>query len=448
MSRRLFWQLSFSLLAVSLLLFSSLHRVAFEVTHRMTELATEHQQQLNSLAQQAEEQVSTQGYAGFLELTRKVDAQYGVWSALILADNTIISSSPIPEQLQSKIGFQRHVYWPVHEFMKNVLIGMPLEKHTATFVIALPDNMYPRMDTSLVHNLLTIVVPSFIMMFFCLFAYRYLMRPLEALNKGTLKLASGDLSARVLPEIPNKRKDELTQIAASFDGMAARVERLVGSQRQLLGDLSHELRTPLTRIGLAIDICAEEGEKSKDLLPRLKREVEQMHHLVEDALTLAWLDSDPDIERGETFNLATLLDLICDDAAFEYADRVIERNYASDLMILDSSQQALSQAIENVIRNAMKYSPSGQPVVVECCRDKGHYRLCVSDRGPGVPESDLDKIFEPFYRTDKARSRDVGGAGLGLALCRRQIEMLGGTISAKINDFGGLDLLIGLPDNN
>lgn len=445
MSRRLFWQLSFSLLAVSLFIFSSLHHLSYEVTIGMTEISEDSQERLKSLAKEASERFETEGAKSVLQLTEQIEKDLNTWSALVTVDNTIISSQPIPEALKSKIGFQRYVYWPVHEFMENVLIGIPLEKQIGTFVIELPRQMYPKVDTDLVHNLLTIVIPSFIILIFCWIAYRYLMRPLEALNQGTLKLASGDLSARVLPNLPDNRKDELTQVAESFDSMAARVERLVNSQRQLLGDLSHELRTPLTRIGLAIEICRDDQEKSKELLPRLQREVDQMHQLVEDALTLAWLDGDPEVELIEEFNLATLLDLICDDAIFEYSGRELIRNYPQTINVSGSSQQALSQALENVVRNAMKYSPDDQPVELTCSEVGGAMQICVSDRGQGVPVKDLVKIFDPFYRTDTARSRDVGGAGLGLALCQRQIQMLGGSIAASLNSYGGLDININLP---
>lgn len=445
MSRRLFWQLSFSLLAVSLIIFSSLHHLSYEVTIGMTEISEDSQERLKSLAKEASERFKAEGAQSVLQLTEQVGIDLNTWSALVTADNTIISSQPIPEALKSKIGFQRYVYWPVHEFMENVLIGIPLEKHTGTFVIELPREMYPKVDTDLVHNLLTIVIPSLIILIFCWIAYRYLMRPLEALNQGTLKLASGDLSARVLPSLPDNRKDELTQVAESFDSMAARVERLVHSQRQLLGDLSHELRTPLTRIGLAIDLSKNDQSEVAKQLPRLEREVAQIHSLVEDALTLAWLDGEPAIPRDVSFNLSTLLDLIIEDAEFEYPNRLIERNYEKSLLIQGSSQQILSQSIENILRNALKYSTEDQPVKLSCECENAFYRLVVSDQGIGVPEDCLEKIFEPFYRTDKARSREQGGFGLGLALCKRQITAIDGSINASINRSGGLDIEILIP---
>lgn len=258
MSRRLFWQLSVSLLAVSLLIFSSLHHLSDKLTVQLTEITPDNQSILRQLAVRAEKDMAVGDREDLLALALEVEAQYGTWAAVVLSDNTIISSSPIPKHLRVKLGFQRHVYWPVHEFMTDVLVGIPFSDNSASFVIELPREMFPKTNTELIHNLLTIIIPSFLMMLFCLLAYRYLMKPLDALHKGALKLAEGDLSARVLPDIPDNRRDELTQVASSFDSMASRIERLVNSQRQLLGDLSHELRTPLTRLELALDICREE----------------------------------------------------------------------------------------------------------------------------------------------------------------------------------------------
>lgn len=445
MSRRLFWQLNISLLVVSLLIFSGLHSLAAEITIGMTELDKADQKLLLELGERAEVDVQAGHRDELLALTREIDVHFGSWSAVVLSDNTVISSRPIPDHLNINLGFQRLVEWPVHSFMQNVLIGMPFQDKSATFVIELPQAMYPKVNTSLVHGVLTIVLPSFLMTFFCWIAYRYLIKPLEALNQGALRLASGDLSARVLPDIPNTRRDELTQVASSFDSMADRIERLVNSQRQLIGDLSHELRTPLTRIGLALEICKEDAESAKELLPRLQREVGQMHSLVEDSLTLAWLDGDPKIVREDQFNLATLLDLIKEDAEFEYPGCVITSEYDANLPVSHCSQQALSQTIENILRNALKYSPIGAPIDLQCRSINGEYEVMVSDCGPGVQESELSKIFEPFYRTDKARTREVGGFGLGLALCKRQVLALGGSIKANNRPGGGLDVSIRLP---
>ncbi|WP_286238877.1 ATP-binding protein [Neptuniibacter halophilus] len=445
MNRRLFWRLNFSLLALSLILFSGLHHLSSRITLGMTEVSADNQTRIRELALEIEGALLQGDEARVLQVQQRIRREYGVWSGVRLADHRLLADQPIPEVLRPRLGFQRQVNWPVHPFMQHLLIGEPFTRSGGSFILQLPRSMYPQGNTALVHSLLTIILPSLIMTLFCWLAYRYLMQPLEAMNKGALRLADGDLSARVLPDIRRRRADELTRVAISFDRMADQVEQLVSSQRQLLGDLSHELRTPLTRLALALEISETEPKRIGELQPRLKRELAQMHQLVEDALTLAWLEGEPEIETGDAFNLTTLLDLICEDAGFEFPGRQIRRDYPAQLPLRQSSQMALAQTLENALRNALKYSPEDEPVRVSCCSREGEYRVTISDRGPGVPEAYLEKIFDPFFRTDKARSREVGGFGLGLALCKRQVRLLGGEIRAELNTAGGLDIVLTLP---
>jgi two-component system sensor histidine kinase PfeS len=329
--------------------------------------------------------------------------------------------------------------------MDKVLIGFPLSQKKS-FIIELPKAMHPRPNTSVVHTLLAMVAPSLMLMFFCCLLYRYLMRPLEALNQATLKLAEGCLDARVGPQMPKRRRDEITQLAASFDSMAERLQRLINSQRQLLGDLSHELRTPLTRIELALDLCRNDEQKALELAPRISRETGLMQQLVSDALTLAWLDGKPHIECVDSFNLATLLDLLCEDASFEYPNHNVVREYKTDCPVKRSNQRALAQAIENVLRNALRYSPPNTEITLRCLlRPEQVFCVEILDQGEGVAEEQLETIFEPFFRTDKARTREHGGVGLGLALVRRQIEAVGGNVYASNNYPKGLRVVLEFP---
>ncbi|WP_028469065.1 sensor histidine kinase [Neptunomonas japonica] len=445
MSRRFFWKMVLGLLAVSLMLFSVAHEVSYQVTSWMTEIKPQHRQSLINYSERAEQAYIKGDSEAFLELTEEVESSLGVWSAVRDADGTLHSNKPLPESLADKLGFQRQVDWPVHTFMDKVLIGFPLSQKKS-FIIELPKAMHPRPNTSVVHTLLAMVAPSLMLMFFCCLLYRYLMRPLEALNQATLKLAGGCLDARVGPQMPKRRRDEITQLASSFDSMAERLQRLINSQRQLLGDLSHELRTPLTRIELALDLCRVDEQKALILLPRIGRETELMQQLVSDALTLAWLDGKPQIECVDSFNLATLLDLLCEDASFEYPNHKVVRDYEMDCPVELSNQRALAQAIENVLRNALRYSPPNTEITLRCqLRAEQFFRVEILDQGEGVAEEQLEKIFEPFFRTDKARTREQGGVGLGLALVRRQVEAVGGSVYASNNNPKGLRVVLEFP---
>ena len=446
MSRRFFWRMVVSLVIGALIMFSALHQLAQQLTVHMTRLQVEHQQGLLDYAAKAND-AQRSGPQAMVQLTRQVATDLAVWSAVQTTDGQLISASPLPISLADQLGFQRRVDWPIHPFMTKVLIGIPMVQEGYSFVVELPAAMHPRPNTSVVHHLLTLVIPSILLLLFCWLLYRYLMKPLEALNRGTMKFAAGDLSARVQPELSARRRDEITQLASSFDSMADRIQKLVNTQRHLLGDLSHELRTSLTRIELALDLYRRGVRDTQELMPRLGKEVELMNILVSDALTLAWLNAEPEVTCRDHFNLSILLDLLCEDASFEYPEHTITRLYPADCPLNNSNQRALAQSIENVLRNALKYSPAGSEVTVRCrLHPEGWYRLEVLDLGQGVAEMQLEQIFEPFFRTDKARSREGGGFGLGLALVQRQIEAIGGKVFARQNKPSGLCVVIEIPN--
>lgn len=445
MSRRLFWRLIFILVLGTLLLLSLLHYVADYLAAQMTRIAPAHQAQLQAYAQQVAQAQQQQDHASIRQLTAQIFQRHQAWSALLYADNTWLSAHPLPAHLQSSLNFQRQLDWPVHPFMQQVLISIPLADTQRSFVIELPESMHPRPNLTLMHNLLTLTLPMLILTLFAWLLYRHLMRPLEALNKTTLAFANGDLSARVNPK-NLQRRDELSQLGNSFNRMADQIERLVNSQRQLLGDLSHELRTPLTRCELALHLEEDTPEQIQALRSRMQREVEHMRTLVENTLTLAWLDSEQSIEREDSFNLATLFDLLCDDIEFEFPGRVLLRDYPQQCLIQHSNQRTLSHSLENILRNALKYSPEHAQVRLSCHSEQAYWLIQVMDQGPGVAAADLAQIFAPFFRVSKARGRSEGGFGLGLALAQRHIHAIGGEISAANHpQWGGLCVSLRLP---
>lgn len=172
-----------------------------------------------------------------------------------------------------------------------------------------------------------------------------------------------------------------------------------------------------------------------------------MRNLVEDTLTLAWLENEKPSLSEETLDLIDLLDSILDDARYEYPDHTIDAELPDGAELAGSSHRALAQAIENVIRNACNYTPAGGTVRISLRASERGYRLEVADQGPGVPLEQLDLIFKPFFRSAKARDHWPTGYGLGLALARRQVEATGGWIRAENLSSGGLLMRIWLPMN-
>ena len=226
--------------------------------------------------------------------------------------------------------------------------------------------------------------------------------------------------------------------------MAERTGDLILTQRRLIADLSHELRTPLTRIDMAVS-CVEEGIDTQHFLPRIRHECRIMRGLVEDTLTLAWLENEKPSLDHESLDLTDLLDSILDDARYEYPDHHLQVHLPDRAELTGSSHRALAQAIENVIRNACNHTPAGGTITISLRREENGYRLVVDDEGPGVPPEHLELIFKPFFRSSVARDEKPTGHGLGLALARRQMEAAGGWIKAGNRGEGGLRMLLWFP---
>lgn len=293
--------------------------------------------------------------------------------------------------------------------------------------------------------MLQIGLPFCVLAVVCLLLYRHLVSPIRKLEKTTRQFAAGNYDVRVRGSLGN-RNDELASLAQTFDAMAEHTGGLIVTQRQLIADLSHELRTPITRIEMALNATMREGGQGniQETIDRIQKDVSGMRALSEDALTLAWLETEKPAVMSESMDLVDLLDSIIDDARFEFSDRHILAVLPDDAPIEQSNSRILGQAIENIIRNALRYTPVGGQVKIELTLCKGFYYLTIADQGTGVPEEYLENIFQPFFRVEQERGKDSGGFGLGLALAKRQIEVLSGTISARNRVEGGLEMEIRL----
>jgi two-component system sensor histidine kinase CpxA len=275
---------------------------------------------------------------------------------------------------------------------------------------------------------------------------RYLSSPVGALRKATQRLSEGDLSARVGKPV-NRRRDEIGGLARDFDGMAGRLENLVASQRRLLRDVSHELRSPLARLTVALQLARDrEGAKAMEALDRIERETGRLDDLIGQLLLLERLEARAPGAEEVDFDLCDLLNEVVDDAAFEASssNRSVEFDSASACP-LRGHPTLIRSAFDNVLRNAIRHTGESTAVEVAIdCREQGA-EITIRDHGPGVPDEQLESLFEPFSRVTDARERSTGGAGLGLAIARRAIEIHDGTISARNHPDGGLEVVIALP---
>jgi two-component system sensor histidine kinase CpxA len=275
---------------------------------------------------------------------------------------------------------------------------------------------------------------------------RYLSSPMASLRRATRRLSGGDLTARV-GERAVRRRDEIGELARDFNAMAGRVEVLVGSQRRLLRDVSHELRSPLARITVALELArSRAGDEASNPHDRIEREAARLDELIGRLLLLERLEVGGTGDDPVELDLSELLGEVVADAGFEAAaeGRRIELDRGGPF-VLSGRPQLLHSAFDNLLRNALQHTPEGTAVEVGARWAGDELEISVRDHGPGVGADDLERIFHPFYRVDEARDRDSGGAGLGLAIARRAIELHGGSVQARNHEEGGLVIVVKLP---
>lgn len=337
----------------------------------------------------------------------------------------------------------RSIDWPIHLYLDyNPVMDLPFVSGDGHLMIELPSRLRPGDAWRPLKWLLQLLLPLCLLLALCYLIYQHLMRPIRQLQQAALNMEQG-LPHQPLRPALGQRQDELSQLADSFDQMAQQVQQQLQRQRQFVADLSHELRTPLTRFSLALD-CLEQGINIQGMPQRLRQETDAMQQLVANALTLAWLDSETESQNSEQTDLPALLDTLCDNARFEYPDRQLETHYPEELQLNCGRTLWLSQALENVLRNALRFTPVGGIVRLQVQAADYGWLIRVSDQGPGVPEAELQRLFDAFFRLPGAEHYGKG-YGLGLALTRRLINACGGRIRALNLPGSGLVMEIELP---
>ncbi|KAA6464923.1 HAMP domain-containing protein [Acidobacteria bacterium AB60] len=288
--------------------------------------------------------------------------------------------------------------------------------------------------------------------FICYLLTLSIATPILRIRQASQRLAAGDLSTRAAPRIES-RNDELGDLARDFNTMAARLEQLVNQLRQLITDVSHELRSPLARLTVALDL-GRERKGSDPAFDQMENDLAQLNNLIERLLTLARLGNSAAPLPMASVNVAELLPAIVRNAEFEARSRhgslrLHVPESSPDTCLVRANEPLLYSALENVIRNAVRYGTGETPIEIdlesEDRQGSPFLRLTVRDDGPGVPEAELAKIFQPFHRVQNARDRQSGGVGLGLAIAERVIHLHGGSICARNRSPHGLEVEILLP---
>ncbi len=264
--------------------------------------------------------------------------------------------------------------------------------------------------------------------------------PLGGLARVVDRFGAGDLSVRV----NSARKDEIGEVGRAFDRMAERIGTLLTAERRLLQDISHELRSPLARLSFAAEL-ARTAENRNAAIDRLNKEIARLTDLVGGLIQVTRVEGDPEAHNTEDLRLDGLLTEIVSDCRMEAEARGSRITLdAEPQLTLRGDREVLRRAIENVLRNSIRYTPAGSSVEVNLAATGDAARIAVRDYGPGVPEDVLPKIFQPFFRVDDSRDTATGGVGLGLAIASRAIGLHHGRLWAE-NVAPGLKVWIELP---
>lgn len=272
---------------------------------------------------------------------------------------------------------------------------------------------------------------------------RRMSRPLERLTAVVRRLGAGDLTARA----GMCGRGEVGELAGAFDEMAERVERLLRGEKEMIANVSHELRTPLARIRIALE-TAEEGDadEARASLQEIATDLGELEQLVSDVLTSSRLD----VQTGGAIPLrlervpgAELIQAAADRFKARFPRHPLDVEAPVALPSVDADPALLRRALDNLLDNARKHGGDG-PVLL-AARDDGGLVVEVHDRGPGIPPEDLARVFEPFYRGDRSRTRRSGGVGLGLPLARRIVEAHGGTVTLESREGEGTVARVRVP---
>ena len=273
----------------------------------------------------------------------------------------------------------------------------------------------------------------------CASVAAYITLRMRKIENAITRFGSGTMGVR----IARYSRDPMGRLARSFDQMADRIESLIEGNRLLCVDISHELRSPLARLHLGLGL-ARSG--SSTALNRMETEILRLDELVDTLLNTARAETEPEVLRSEDVSVGGLLMNIAADCSIEANDRHCVLSVdANDVGSIFGDPELLRSALENIVRNAIRHSPEGSTIDILAKRDAvDAVRISVRDRGAGVPDAALEKIFQPFYRVESDRDRNTGGTGLGLAIAKRIITVHSGSVKAE-NSHPGLRVEVSLP---
>ncbi len=316
-------------------------------------------------------------------------------------------------------------------YEEHVFVKMAHDDYFIVFASPRIREIRPPTYTTLIFS-----VVGLAMLLLLYLAVRWLFRPIKWMQEGTARIGRGELDYR----IPVKRRDELGDLTQDINRMADDVQGMLEAKRQLMLAISHELRSPLTRTKVALELLDDEAVRQNIL-----EDIDEMERLIADLLESEALNTRHAILRREPTDLGELVQAVIDTDFAEQRSRI-------GLLLPDESLEGpldvtrVRLLVRNLVENALRYSPPGdEKVQIGASRSGDHVELCVRDHGEGIPAEHLERVTEPFYRADPARSRATGGIGLGLYLCRLIAEAHGGSLQIDSQPGCGTVVTVTLP---
>jgi len=286
-----------------------------------------------------------------------------------------------------------------------------------------------------------LVTTGLMMLFSALFWFPFvgrITRSLAQLNSATTRIAEGHFDVRVR----SNRRDEIGQLGDSINRMAERLESLVTGQKRFLGDTAHELCSPLARIQVALGILEQRASTgSEACLADLREEVQHMSALIDELLSFSRASLTKTKLELRPAKLKELVERALRREGQAGSNVEVE---VPDTLEVIAEPDLLLRAVGNLIRNALRYAGQNGPITVSARTDAASVELVVADHGPGVPEEVLQRLFDPFFRLDDARSRESGGVGLGLTIVKTCVEACRGTVECRNREPYGLEVIVRL----
>lgn len=403
------------------------------VRDRSSYLPSETREQLLQYAADAERNWRDGGREGVLRWQEAFRQAQATWAVVVNPEMDSLSVQPLGLDDYARLKMVRGIDWRIsRRSAEPPYLSVPFPEHPdgGQLILQLPERLMPSTSMFLLQVVINIVVPGLLALLLCGLIYRLLIEPLKRLQAQAHALRADQLGMRGGALIG--RRDELGELAQALDHMAERLQSAVSFQRQLLRDLSHEVRAPLSRLRAA----AEREPGAGALSGRVTQEVQGMEQLIGGILELVWLDTERPLLPREMVDVGALWDVLRDNACFEsgWAPERLPCDLPEDCRV-SANLNGLAQALENILRNAIRHSHGEGSVRLAGRLEGQHWHLWIEDDGPGVAPDQLELIFRPFTRLNAARPGG-DGFGLGLAIARRMVQLQGGEVWAENLDPG------------